>query len=470
MTTKNLLSFLIILFSLSFHNSYAQGWEKIFVHNFGFGKGFDVIESSDGGYLMVGEIDLPTGAPRHHIWLVKTDTDGNELWSKVYNYYNIGYQEGRSLIETMNGDLLIIGSNNNKASVLKTNAQGDSLWTQDFGGNGFNAFQDIIEDESGNFVMVGRYQNEIGSNLHEAFAMGMNAEGDSLWSHRFYESSSSNISAYDVNKIPPNQFLITGKKEGQGFTLILDPLAPNPIIWDNIYALSTEYLLYSGIVNPTDDSKLLLGGSSLGIAGYTPNLISVDASNGDFLNEVSFTSVNPGAIVDIKSTSDNGFIITGSNVEFWDQTLQNIGFVSKFNADQEIEWEFIFEDSLHKQGAAVYQTTDGSYLIAGSHQNGMFLKKIAASSTPINEISDKSFDVRIYPNPVSKNLSIEIPDDYRNANLWINILDNSGKQIFKTKIDQQVEEINIDQLPSGIYFYKISNTNRQLSSGKIMIH
>ncbi|RYM33583.1 T9SS type A sorting domain-containing protein [Brumimicrobium glaciale] len=61
--------------------------------------------------------------------------------------------------------------------------------------------------------------------------------------------------------------------------------------------------------------------------------------------------------------------------------------------------------------------------------------------------------IKIYPNPVKNYLNLEIPFLKVSAN--IDILDNLGKSVLKSKISNQNSKLDLSKLNSGIYFMKI---------------
>ena len=462
---------LIITLFLFFNGliAFSQSWEKTFIHDTGQGSGFDIIETNDNGYVMVGDLDLPTGAIRHYIWAVKTDQDGNELWSRVYDYFNISYHEGRAVTETLEGDLLIVGNGNlNKASILKINADGDSLWTKYYGGNGHNSFKDIIRKENGDFIVVGQFEAEMNSGQFEVWAQGINANGDVLWERYYFSSSfSPSTSAFDISFISSEKYLISGAIDGQGFTMEIDG-ATGIENWDNQYLLSGDDILFAGAKNSTGD-QFLIGGLQTGFAGVLPSLFQIGAS-GEFLNTVAFSSVSFGAITDVSSTADLGYILTGSSYDFWDFTGLNTGFITKLDANLEVEWEITYPDSLDTQGAAIKQTSDGSYILAGRKQGGLFLKKIAADPNSIVNHTANNLPLKVFPNPVSNILSIALPETVSTENLSIQFYDASGKAINRINIKERIQEINIRNFPKGVCNFLLLKNEEIMYSGKILIH
>ena len=63
---------------------------------------------------------------------MKIDLDGNEIWTKTYDYRGLGNkQEGRSIIITDDGGFLVVGKSSNSDNtsstiyVVKTDARGE---------------------------------------------------------------------------------------------------------------------------------------------------------------------------------------------------------------------------------------------------------------------------------------------------------------------------------------------------------
>jgi type IX secretion system substrate protein len=446
---------------------FSQSWEKSFPDNFGESKGFDVIETSDGSYVMVGDIDLPTGAIRHHIRAIKTDQDGNELWSRIYGYYNVSYRNARAIAETATGDMLVAGFDGfSKASVLKISADGDSLWTRFYGGNGINYFRDIIKTDDGDFIVVGQFEAEANSNQREVWAMGINANGDSLWSTTYFDPFLFDTPAMDISALPLNHYLISGKSAGKGFALEINASLGEEI-WSKTYELSSDDIILAGAMYNNGDN-LLLGGTSSGFAGYYPSLIQTDLS-GEMVNNIQLPSMNFGAVSDLLPTDDSGFILTGSSYDYWNQSTSDIGFISKLDSNLEADWEIIFEDSLNIQGAAIKQTTDGGYIMAGTKQGNMFLKKIGGVPNAVNGLTKDNFSAVLFPNPVSDHLYISVPEASFTKNLLIRFYDTLGHLVVESNLESNLEVINMEGFSKGLYQYVIYKKDKKMISGKIAI-
>lgn len=77
-----------------------------------------------------------------------------------------------------------------------------------------------------------------------------------------------------------------------------------------------------------------------------------------------------------------------------------------------------------------------------------------ASTVGINDINSNTNDILIYPNPVSNRLFIETQSNTPNN---ANIISINGEIVKSFKINDQKSDIDISNLPSGMYFLTIEN-------------
>ncbi|OFY99646.1 MAG: hypothetical protein A3K10_08105 [Bacteroidetes bacterium RIFCSPLOWO2_12_FULL_31_6] len=79
-------------------------------------------------------------------------------------------------------------------------------------------------------------------------------------------------------------------------------------------------------------------------------------------------------------------------------------------------------------------------------------------------------DLKIYPNPASSNLFIELSDFNDTFNAQLNIFDISGKEVYSLPIIQSTTKIDVSSLKSGLYLLKITSENGNSISKLLSIH
>ena len=111
-------------------------WEKD-LGGYYFDDGQDVIEGSDGGYLVAGSYKNSLTEPAD-VWLIKVDETGEVEWDNTYGglYRDVAY----SVIENSENDYLISGGTfveqgqlNSEIFLLKTTSQGEEIWLETYG-------------------------------------------------------------------------------------------------------------------------------------------------------------------------------------------------------------------------------------------------------------------------------------------------------------------------------------------------
>ena len=101
-------------------------------------------------------------------------------------------------------------------------------------------------------------------------------------------------------------------------------------------------------------------------------------------------------------------------------------------------------------------------------EGGLVEFKRNGIASGISKFSARNSEIKIYPNPFSNFTTIEIADS-RFTKGDLAIYDMLGRVVHQQPLNLKRETLNLN-LPSGVYFYKISNEKNEIVGfGKLMI-
>jgi len=270
-------------------------WNKTFGGS-DYDYGWSVAETSDGGYIIAGET-RSYGAGSADVWLIKTDADGNMLWQKTFG--SSGYDHGCSVVETSDSGYIIVGETNSygagsyDAWLIKTDASGNEEWNKTFGGSGWDDGRSVAETSDGDYVIAG-YTDSYGAGYSDVWLIKTDASGNEEWDKTFGGSSSD--SGRSVAETSDGGYVIAGYTDsyGAGYSdvwLIKTDASGNKE-WDKTFGGSDDDYGYS--VAETSDGGYIIAGdtNSYGAGSYDIWLIKVSVAD---TTPPTISSVSPAA-------------------------------------------------------------------------------------------------------------------------------------------------------------------------------
>ena len=132
-------------------------WTKTFGGS-GYDNAFSCQQTIDGGYIILGRTES-YGNGDSDAWLIKTDSQGNEEWNHTYG--GVSFDLGISLHQTTDSGYVITGwtltdnSWGDDVWLIKTDTNGDTLWTQTFGGSGDDRGRSVQQTTDGGYIITG---------------------------------------------------------------------------------------------------------------------------------------------------------------------------------------------------------------------------------------------------------------------------------------------------------------------------
>ncbi len=299
----------------------SEEWNKTFG-----GTGFDyansIQQTSDGGYVLAGQTYV---SDVYAVWLIKTDANGNQQWNRTFGGRKTGVDSAGSVQQTRDGGYIIAGK---KASVadydvtwlIKTDSNGNEQWDKIFGGPYMwkNAHS-VQQTSDGGYIIAGWIYREIyrDNYSYAAWLIKTNADGDEQWNRTFGGTQTDQDYANDVKQNSDGGYIIAGRTEStlnhSAWLIKVD--ANGNQQWKKTFGFPS----LSMIGNPYDFKSVeLVSDGGYIIAGWTIYgdgtsdawLIKTDA-NGNLQWSKTFGGADSDYANAVIQTLDGGYILAG---------------------------------------------------------------------------------------------------------------------------------------------------------------
>jgi len=170
-----------------------------------------VAQTSDGGYILTGGTES-FGAGLRDVYLIKTDADGNETWSKTFG--GEGYDEGYSVCETSDGGYIIAGFINSlDIYLIKTEASGNEVWSKTFGGTDYETAYSVQQTSDGGYMVAG-VTASYGAGVDDVYLIKTDANGSEVWSKTF--GGPNDDIGYSVQQASDGRYIVAGETQSYG--------------------------------------------------------------------------------------------------------------------------------------------------------------------------------------------------------------------------------------------------------------
>lgn len=249
--------------------------------------------TTDGGTIVAGYTDSRGGdvSPQPNreywdLWVLKLDQCGNIQWERSFG--GTGYESARDILQTSDGGYMVLGETNSTDGgvingyggtkdiwLLKLSAAGNLEWQKRYGGTGLDIGNHIAASTDGGFLIAASSSSNDGDirgnhstgTYTDGVLMKINAGGVLQWSRCY--GGSKNEELFDIEVINGTTFIA-------GFTNSVDgDIPPNQKNYD-VWLLAIDAggnkvmsKIYGGSQNDVAYCMSKGANGSLTLAGYT---------------------------------------------------------------------------------------------------------------------------------------------------------------------------------------------------------
>lgn len=416
-------------------------WVKYIDPNPGpYGSGISAaIQLKDSSYILCGFTKDTFLTVRPDMLLMKLDKNGNSVWQRSYD--NGWNDYGDDVKQTADGGFIIISTSwdsttsgfNTNAWLIKTDSDGVIEWDTVYGGSGDDVTEKILIDNDSGYAITG-YTKSINGKA-KVWLLKVNAKGDSLWQQTFNKGNDDG--ANDIYRTLDNGFVMVGFTEevtaGEYDAYIVKTDSNGNFEWDKVYPTQETFV---AITQLPDSNYVVAGNPCFTSNPYCEGLLMKLTKQGNSVWVKYYTHYGADDYVyDMQPTNDGGFIMAGM-VTGGGVLKQDMWLVKTDCMGNDTTWD-----------------------------------NVNCPFTGVGEFpNEEKTEVKIYPNPFLYSATIEIKNaELRIKNLELKIYDVLGREVKQQKISQSTFQIQRENLPNGIYFYKIVNDKVSYSQGKFII-
>ncbi len=372
-----------------------------------------IIETNDSGFALAGR-QLSFGPS----WIFKTNSEGETIWS-----LSLEADQALDIIQTRDGGYLVAGSENFSPNLIKTDEEGEIQWSQEYEIPARP--RSIVQNDQGGFAIA------CSDGPNQSYVLFTDENGDSTGLLTFPDIESFSIKS--ITLLPDEGYFISGRiyHEYSPYTLwALTIDFDGEIISSQIFGPYQYQRYYYNTIIQTQDGGFVLGGD-----------FRVEDRNFDFM---------------LLKTDENGDSL----------------------------WSGSFGNDQNEYSKSLIQNRNGEYLLAGRSVNyehlepdaNFLLIKIGLDTlnTDYQEspISRGFLLDHAYPNPFNStvNIAFDLP---RPKRIKMSIIDDLGRELV-TIVDGYYQEgrhhtyWDAESVPAGMYIAKMQ-VDKQNVFRKLML-
>lgn len=448
------------------------------IRTFGGGQddeAYSLKQTSDGGFIVAG-VTSSSGAGSRDLWLVKTDSAGNEEWNRTHGGFS---SDGAwSVQQTIDGGFIVSGWTLSygpgflgNAWLVKTDSAGIKEWDQVFGGDDADRGYSVQQTNDGGYILSG-YTGSSGAGLYDMLLIKTDSLGNEQWNKTF--GGTGRDYGHAVQQTVDGGYIVTGYTlsfgAGSDDVWVVKTDAGGNEEWSNTYGGGSSDVGYD--VKQTADGGYIIVGHTL--------------SSGAGLHDVYLIRLAPESTPGFSVTPDS---LVFGNVSVGDTLIDSIAVQNNGNADLVISAitssnslfsVFPTSGTIAPDSTAQFYVQFSADTLPGIqqgvllfHHNGLtspdsvFVQADVITGIASDEgILPRAFALRQnYPNPFNPSTTIryQVPQSNDVKLVIYNMLGQTVRTLVDTRVPAGHHSVEWDgrddggkEMASGVFLYRLT--------------
>ncbi len=227
----------------------------------GIDRGYSVDQTFDGGYIIAGWTESFGNA--RQVYLIKTNAYGESLWTKTYG--GAGNDEAYSVQQTSDNGFIIVGYTNSPPAVnydvylIKTDSIGDTLWTKTYGGSANDYGYSVKQTAGGGYIITG-WTNSFGNGI-DVYIVKTDGDGNFQLDKNY--GGTGDDYGRSISPVSDGGYIILGHTNSYGNNwefYLVKTNAYGTRLWQKVIGWGYDEYGYS--IQQTSDGGYILAGHS----------------------------------------------------------------------------------------------------------------------------------------------------------------------------------------------------------------
>ena len=437
-----------------------------------------VLQTADSGYAITGPSFSYGGQT---VLLIKTNATGTVAWAKTYGTGDGSSDaQSSSMKQTADGGYIITGYISNYGAgdddyyLLKTDASGNIQWTKTYGGGGGDDASCVAITNDGGYIICGTttsFGDTSGGNI---YVVKTDANGNLLWS-KDYGSNDGMDMANSIQQTADSGYIIAGVTMGTAFgefATLIKTDKTGAITWTKAYGTNDASSDASASsVQQTADGGYVFTGyiSNFGAGSDDYYLVKTNAS-GDTVFTKTYGSSAADDADFVVQTSDGGYAVAGNT----------FGFAVGGQHLYVVKTDSMGNTNCHQGNTATTVNSNITFSVFATVDT-VSTGGVAASVTPITATGGASSDlcatttairefannaaISVYPTPSSGQFEITSSELIHQLEVY----DVTGRMVFTREINSDNANFDISREAKGVYLLRLLTSNNESIVKKIVV-